>query len=114
MEARMNLRTKQRGALAAPIFLVTTLALAACSPGDIGGGNDSTAGASGGSSVELSYLVDNADSTVAQAKALVAAFTAANPDIKITIDTRPSGADGDNIVKTKLATGDMADVFDYN
>jgi raffinose/stachyose/melibiose transport system substrate-binding protein len=110
----MNLRTKQRGALAAPIFLVTTLALAACSPGDIGGGNDSTAGASGGSSVELSYLVDNADSTVAQAKALVAAFTAANPDIKITIDTRPSGADGDNIVKTKLATGDMADVFDYN
>ena len=30
------------------------------------------------------------------------------------LDTRAQGTDGDNIVKTKLATGDMADVFQYN
>ncbi len=32
----------------------------------------------------------------------------------ITLDTRPGGAEGDNLIKTKLATCDMADVFLYN
>ena len=41
-------------------------------------------------------------------------FEAANPGIKIQIETRPSGADGDNLVKTMLATGEMTDVFRYN
>lgn len=30
------------------------------------------------------------------------------------IETRPGGSEGDNIVKTRLATGDMADIFFYN
>ncbi len=29
-------------------------------------------------------------------------------------DTRPGGSEGDNLVKTRLSTGDMAEVFVYN
>ncbi len=39
---------------------------------------------------------------------------ALHPNVTITIETMPGGADGDNIVKTRLATGEMADVFFYN
>jgi raffinose/stachyose/melibiose transport system substrate-binding protein len=30
------------------------------------------------------------------------------------VETRPQGTDGDNLVKTRLSTGDMSDVFAYN
>ena len=62
----------------------------------------------------LSFLIDNAPNTVAWANQLKTDFEAANPDIKLDIEQRPGGADGDNLVKTKLATGDMSDVFNYN
>ena len=62
----------------------------------------------------LSFLVDNADSSVAWAEQLVKDFEVINPDIKITIETRPGGTDGDNIIKTRLATGEMTDIFNYN
>ena len=32
----------------------------------------------------------------------------------INVETRPAGTDGDNLVKTRLSTGDMSDVFMYN
>ena len=62
----------------------------------------------------LTFLVDNADASVAWAQQLVTDFEAQNPDIKISIETRPGGTDGDNIVKTRLATGEMTDIFNYN
>ena len=62
----------------------------------------------------LSFLVDNGAGSVAAAEALAAAYSAENPDIKIEIEQRPGGADGDNIIKTRLATGEMSDVFLYN
>ncbi len=34
--------------------------------------------------------------------------------ISVTIDLRPGGAEGDNVVKTRLATGDMDDLSFYN
>lgn len=34
--------------------------------------------------------------------------------ITVEIETRPGGTDGDNIVKTRLASGDMADICMYN
>ena len=58
--------------------------------------------------------MDNGDATVATAEALVEAFEAENPDITIEVETRPQGADGDNVVKTRLATGEMDDIFQYN
>jgi len=81
--------------------------LSACSPGDLGTSN-------GGEAVTLSFLVDNSDPTVKTAQGLVDAFVAKNANIKINVETRPQGSDGDNIVKTRLATGDMTDMFWYN
>ena len=45
---------------------------------------------------------------------LTEAFTELHPNITFDIETRPGGADGDNIVKTRLSTGEMSDVFFYN
>ncbi len=89
--------------------LATALASSACSPGSLGSSSDSSGGA-----VTLSYLVDNGPTAAPNAEALAAAFTAKNPDITIKVETRPEGGEGDNIVKTRLATGEMTDIFSYN
>jgi len=73
----------------------------------------STAPASQGP-VTLTYLVDDSQNTKDTAQALADAYTALHPNVTITIETRPGGTDGDNIVKTRLATGDMDDIFWYN
>lgn len=62
----------------------------------------------------LSVLIENNAETVAAIDALTKAYTAAHPDVTFEIEQRPGGADGDNLVKTRLATGEMADVFTYN
>ena len=64
--------------------------------------------------VTLTYLVDDNPTNAATAEGLKAAFEAENPSIKIDIETRPGGGEGDNIIKTRLATGEMTDVFRYN
>lgn len=64
--------------------------------------------------VELTFLIPSGAASEAVAQSLIDAFQAANPDITIEIETRPGGAEGDNIVKTRLATGEMTDVFSYN
>ena len=45
---------------------------------------------------------------MATGKALVDGFNASQKDVKVELESRPQGADGDNLVKTKLATGDMS------
>jgi raffinose/stachyose/melibiose transport system substrate-binding protein len=89
--------------------LVVSLAVltAACGSGDGDGGGD-------GGPVTLSLLVGNDPATVALANGLTEAFTESHPDITFDIEERPGGAEGDNIVKTRLATGEMSDVFIYN
>ncbi|HUR03847.1 MAG TPA: extracellular solute-binding protein [Nonomuraea sp.] len=82
------------------------LSLAAC------GSSGGTTASDG--SVTISFLYDNNEATVNGAKAVVQAFEAANPKIKIETETRPAGTEGDNIVKTRLSTGEMSDVFWYN
>src|SRR5258708_5782143 len=89
---------------------VGALALAAC--GGLGESKDDGGGAGG--KVTLSFLVDNSDQTLKPAQALASAFHAKNPDITVKVETRPQGADGDNVVKTRLATREMTDVFQYN
>jgi len=64
--------------------------------------------------VTLTYLVDDSQATKDTTGALVAAYTAKHPNVTINIETRPGGTDGDNIVKTRLATVDMDDIFFYN
>lgn len=63
---------------------------------------------------ELSFLVDSSADSVAATEALTAAYTAKHPGVTFSIETRPGGGEGDNIVKTRLATGEMADLFIYN
>jgi len=92
------------------------LALTACSPGSLGttaspapSGSEAPA-----ASVELSILVDNAPNTIANMEAIADAFNATNQGATLKVETRAQGADGDNMVKTKLATGEMEDLFAYN
>lgn len=61
---------------------------------------------------ELTFLIDT-DVSIAGFEA-VAALAKEKLGITITIETRPGGTDGDNVVKTRLASGDMADLCGYN
>jgi len=74
----------------------------------------STAPAPSAAPVTLTYLVDDSQNTKDTAQALTDAYTALHPNVTFTIETRPGGTDGDNIIKTRLATGDMDDIFWYN
>ena len=64
--------------------------------------------------VTLTYLVDESQNTKDTSAALVDAYTALHPNVTINIETRPGGTEGDNIVKTRLASGEMSDIFWYN
>jgi raffinose/stachyose/melibiose transport system substrate-binding protein len=98
---------KRAGVLVA---LTAALAISGCgSSGDDDGGS-----ASKGESVSLSFLVDNSDQAVKPAKALADAFHQKNPNITVKVETRPQGGDGDNVVKTRLSTQEMTDIFAYN
>ena len=102
----MTARSPRRVSLAlAASGAALSLVLAGCA-----GGSESAEGGS----VELTMLVDNTDVTLQITQALVDAFEAQNPDITIELETRPQGGEGDNVVKTRLATGEMTDLFFYN
>lgn len=89
--------------------LVASSALIAAACG--GSGDDSSGG---GGDVTLSLLVGNDPATVALAEGVTAAYTEAHPEVTFDIEERPGGSEGDNIVKTRLATGEMGDLFFYN
>jgi raffinose/stachyose/melibiose transport system substrate-binding protein len=96
----MAFLTTRRSLIAAAAALALTTAL--------------STGAMAQDKVKLTFLFDNTPSTVTMAEALVAAFEAKHPNIDIETEPRPGGADGDNITKTRLATGEMNDIFLYN
>lgn len=64
--------------------------------------------------VSLSILLDGNEETIAAMAALTAAYTAAHPDVTFEVENRPGGAEGDNLVKTRLATGEAGDIIQYN
>jgi raffinose/stachyose/melibiose transport system substrate-binding protein len=64
--------------------------------------------------VTLTYLADDSEVTQSMVHALADAYMAKYPNVTIEIENRPQGGDGDNIVKTRLATGEMTDIFFYN
>jgi raffinose/stachyose/melibiose transport system substrate-binding protein len=104
-----GLRLATAGLAAAALVTVS-----ACSSGLGGSGSSSATGGGGGSSSTLTLLVGNGADVVKPAQALIDAFEKANPGVTVKMDTRPPGTQGDNLVKTKLSTGDMQDVFWYN
>lgn len=64
--------------------------------------------------VKLTANVGNATDTQNTAKALIAAFEKKYPNISVEIELSPGGTEGDNLLKTKLATGDASDIIFYN
>ena len=64
--------------------------------------------------VTLTYLVDDGEADQLIAHTLADAYMELHPNVTIEIENRPQGGDGDNVVKTRLATGEMTDVFWYN
>ena len=101
----MSIRSSRR--LAALMAVTSALALSACSAGSLGSSDEE-------GTTTVSYLVDNEASTVKTAEALASAFNAKSSAIQVKVETRPQGGEGDNLVKTRLSTGDMTDVFQYN
>ena len=108
------------------LLLTLLVLLAACgsAPASTGDTTGKTAGSAspgsasaaitGDAPVTLSYLVDDSQTARDTADALVSAYTALHPNVTINVETRPQGTEGDNLVKTRLATGEMSDVFTYN
>ncbi len=86
------------------------LALTGCGSGNGGGSTDG----GGSGPVELSVLIDNTEQASTSMNGLVEAFQADNPDVTIEVETRPQGGEGDNLVKTRLSTGEMNELFAYN
>ncbi len=114
--------TRMRRAIV--LTAMTALVVTACSSG--GSASQSAAAsaapatsaaptpAPSAAAVTLEYLVDNSQANQQLAKAFAAAYTAKHPNVTINVQSRPGGSEGDNVVKTKLATGDMTDIFWYN
>jgi raffinose/stachyose/melibiose transport system substrate-binding protein len=98
----------------AGVAAAALVTMSACSSGLGGGSSSSSAAAGGGGSTTLTLLIDNAPTTIKSAEEVVKAFQQANPGVTVKTETRPGGTQGDNLVKTKLSTGDMQDVFWYN
>lgn len=87
----------------------------ATQPQDSGAADDSTTGAEDTSApVEISFLSWNAEDDVMMAEALIKAFEESQDSITVRLETFPAGTEGDNLVKTRLATDEMEDVFLYN
>lgn len=99
----MNSTRTRRVLVAAAGVTALALPLAACSGG---GGSDG--------SVKLTILTADSGEGAEALDALGAAFTEENPDITISVVTQPGGGEGDNLMKTKLNTGEMEDIFGYN
>ena len=64
--------------------------------------------------IELTYLVSDTETDLLVAHALVDTYMELNPNVTIIIENKPGGGEGDNVVKTRLATDEMADIFSYN
>ncbi|GAA2502843.1 ABC transporter substrate-binding protein [Winogradskya humida] len=88
--------------------LSAVFALTACSAGSLGSSEGD------GDGVTLSFLVDNSETAAKVGAGLAKDFSAKNPGITVKVETRPQGTEGDNLIKTRLSTGDMSDVFEYN
>jgi raffinose/stachyose/melibiose transport system substrate-binding protein len=107
-------KSARRGVALVAVTAAAALAVSGCSAGSLGSSSGGSSGGGSAASTTITFLTGAQDTDVASAKAVIAAFQAANPNITVKNETRPAGSEGDNLVKTKLATGDMAEVFIYN
>ena len=109
-------QTKKRGLFATAALAASAMILSGCASTEETPAPQptSTGSTEVSAPVTISVLGEGAENQVVYMDKLVEAFEALNPDITIEVELRPGGAEGDNLVKTKLATGEMNDVFFYN
>ena len=111
---------KKRGLFATAAIAASALIFSGCAATEETPTAQPTSGDTSGGSTEvsapvtISVLGDNTENQIVYMDRLVEAFEEQNPDITVEVELRPGGSDGDNLVKTKLATGEMNDVFFYN
>ncbi|WP_025950633.1 ABC transporter substrate-binding protein [Geobacillus thermocatenulatus] len=79
-----------------------------------GGSKENASSKGGEKETTLTLLTDNENPPVLEALKAISAEFEKKYHIKTEIETRPGGAEGDNLVKTRLATGDMTDLVAYN
>ncbi|MBO1510698.1 ABC transporter substrate-binding protein [Metabacillus bambusae] len=94
------------------LSIISTVALFSGILAGCSGKEESASGSKGAEPETLTFLIDN-QTQVDGIKAITDAFEE-KYNIKTEFETRPGGSEGDNIVKTRLATGDMADLVWYN
>lgn len=101
------------------ILLCTAMVMTMAAGCGSGGSDDKSADSSGGSGGDgdysgttVSILIDT-DTTDAGLKA-VCELATEKLGMDFNIEYRVGGADGDNLVKTRLSSGDMADICVYN
>jgi len=100
-------RTASRAIAVLGVTALAGLALSGCTA--------SGTTSSSGDASQITFLASGNDPiSIKTANGLAAGFMKKYPKINVKIDTRPAGTDGDNIIKTKLSTGTMEDVFFYN
>jgi len=104
--------TARRGLAVVALGAASALVATGCSAGSLGSSDPAASG--GTAATTITFLSGSTDAEVASAKAVAEAFMAANPTITVKLDSHPGGSEGDNVVKTRLATGDMSEVFSYN
>ncbi len=85
------------------------VATAGCQSGSLAGG-----GGASGSRTQIRFLNTNDKTSVELSEAMAKAFNESQSSYQVVVESRPGGGDGDNIVKTRLSTGEMAEVFVYN
>ena len=83
--------------------------LAGCS-----GSKESASSGKDSKGTTLTLLMDNQSPAAMEGYNAVAAEFEKKYNIKTEIETRPGGSEGDNLVKTRLSTGDMTDLVAYN
>jgi raffinose/stachyose/melibiose transport system substrate-binding protein len=90
--------------------IVSLLLSTALMAGVLAGCNSNEGAASGdGKEKEtITFLIDN-QTQIDGIKAVAEGFKK-KENIEVEIETRPGGSEGDNIIKTRLATGDMTDL----
>lgn len=61
----------------------------------------------------ITWLVEDTPASLASAEQVVRDFEALNPDINVELEMRPQGGEGTGVVRERLKSDDMTDVFTY-
>ncbi len=64
--------------------------------------------------VTLSFLIGDVEAIQTTTHALADAYAALHPNVTFDFETVPGGTEGDNLVKTRAATGELGDLLWYN